>query len=192
MLMGLERCLDNFCSVGHVDEARMLRQPGVVQERIRKHVLSHSTATWWDGDATIQKVGRIASGELLRESNPFSGRDLMHEIDGIVDKCVARVPECASLFTAWIDGPTSHAKQVTYSDVYKARFIQAQKLDIESGRLELDKPVENVRYSGTRKLSKADTVRGIVFTAVASAFTVDWQGTNSKKKDRSQRWCHRR
>jgi len=183
MLTGLERCIDNFCSVGYVDEARMRHQPGVLREEVRKHVLSHSTATWWDGDFTIQKVGRLACGELLKESNPFSGRDLMHEIDGIVDKCLSRVPECASLLAAWIDGPTSHAKQVTYSDVYKARFIEAQKLDIQNGRIELDKPLENLSYSGTRKLSKADTVRGIVFTAVASAFTVDWQSTKSKKKE---------
>ena len=151
MLIGLERCIDNFCSVGYVDEARMRHQPGVVKEKVRGHILGHSTAQWWDGDLTIQKVARIASGELLKESNPFGGRDLMHEIDGVVDKCFSRVPECADLLTAWIDGPTSHAKQVTYSDVYKARFIEAQKLDIENGRIELDKPLGNLSYSGTRK-----------------------------------------
>ena len=184
-LVGMEECISDFCTVGLAKGPHMRHQAGQLQEDVLTHVKSNMSTCWWDGEPKIQKVGRLLPGDFFKASNPFSGRDLMHELDRVVHKAIHEIPELKELKEVWVTGPHSHAKQVTYSDPYKQKFIACQRkyMELSAETVSLDRPLENLCYSGVRKLSEADSFHGIALTPIPSVWCASWYAENGRSKD---------
>ncbi len=188
-VQGLTEAVDEFCTVGFSKCKQVGLSAGTLRPEIQTTVKTKTSNAWADGCATAQKSMRVAAGKLFKDGCGHVGRDAMHEVDGCVSKPLERVPETCELLDVWIDRPLSHAQQIRYSPGYKAMYIGAPKKVIaregpQGGGVQA--VFESVSYSGTRKLSKAQTVNRIALSATASVACQADAATHSHTKEEKE------
>ena len=185
VLKTLQSGLGRFCTRGVVDLPRSYAryQPGQSTDIVKTHIMDSTGCIAFDGAPVVQKAGRDAAGSLFEKGDPLLVRDLMHEVDLCVENSMKEVKEVQELVETWITGPKSHAKQVTYSDTYKHHWMAAQEKHIERGASPLAKPLKSLSYSGVRKMSKADVMESIVYTAIPSVAVCAYQAQHAATKE---------
>ena len=170
-IAAFEAALQTFATRGLSSDKTFLKG-GLFKPEVLQQIKTVSSSVWLDGDKGAQLTGRLLSGKVLN-GVACVGRDLMHEIDIIVAKAPESEPEVAALRIAWISQEKSHSKMVTYSDNYCKAFEVAQQevMDANGGFQvagTLSSILTSLQYSGVRKISEAESVQGIVLTALAS------------------------
>ena len=182
MAGAIEGAMTSFATIGQA--AKQVKKGGAagyLRPEIVEKLKTNTSSVWFDGDATIQKAGRLCLGTFWAEHDPHQGRDEMHEAVNLFVDALYAVEETAEIRRHLVLQRKAHENNICYSDRYKDAFVTNQQTVLDAYGVQggdLKSILSSVSWARRRKLSEQQVYGNICLTFIASVATVSDESVN--------------